>query len=43
MLSIAIMHRPQWILAKVRRQVCEQWDASTNPWCAFDLFLTQVR
>jgi hypothetical protein len=35
--------RPEWILAKVRRNVCEEWDASTNPSCAYDLFLTQVR
>ena len=34
--------RPDWILAKVRRSVCEEWDASTNPWCAYDLFVSQV-
>lgn len=34
--------RPEWVLAKVRRLVCEQWDSSTNPWCAFDLFYSQV-
>ena len=36
-------NRPDWILAKVRRSVCEEWDASTNPWCAYDLFVSQVR
>ena len=35
-------NRPDWILAKVRRSVCEEWDASTNPWCAYDLFVSQV-
>lgn len=35
--------RPEWILAKVRRNVCEEWDASTNPQCAYDLFLSQVK
>ncbi|BDA42979.1 Vacuolar protein sorting/targeting protein 10 [Coccomyxa sp. Obi] len=34
--------RPEWILAKVRRNVCEEWDASTNPQCAYDLFLSQT-
>ncbi len=34
--------RPEWILAKVRRNICEQWDASTNPQCAYDLFVSQV-
>ncbi|CAL5221253.1 g3408 [Coccomyxa viridis] len=34
-------NRPDWILAKVRRSVCEEWDASTNPWCAYDLFVSQ--
>ena len=34
--------RPEWVLAKVRRNICEEWDASTNPQCAYDLFLSQV-
>ena len=35
--------QPDWLLAKVRRLVCEEASAATNPWCAFDLFVSQVR
>lgn len=30
------------MLSKVRRNICEEWDASTNPQCAYDLFLSTV-
>jgi len=30
------------VLSKVRRNICEEWDAGTNPQCAYDLFLSTV-
>ncbi len=35
--------QPDWLLAKVRRRACEEADAATNPWCAYDLFVSQAR
>ncbi|KAK9845742.1 hypothetical protein WJX81_001203 [Elliptochloris bilobata] len=33
--------QPDWLLAKVRRMECEESGSATNPWCAFDLFVSQ--
>lgn len=35
--------QPDWLLAKVRRMECEEAGSATNPWCAFDLFVSQAR
>ena len=35
--------QPDWLLAKVRRIECEEAGSATNPWCAFDLFVSQAR
>ena len=35
--------QPDWLLAKVQRMECEEAGSATNPWCAFDLFVSQAR
>lgn len=36
-------NRPQWILAKTQRHECNRADAATSKWCAYDLFVSEVR
>lgn len=35
-------NREKWILAKTQRHECNQADAATSKWCAYDLFVSKV-
>lgn len=35
--------QPDWLAAQVRRRDCLEAGARTNPWCAWDLFVSKVR
>ena len=38
-------NQTEWVLARVKRNECLMYeqDLRTNPWCAHDLFVSQVR